>query len=121
VSRRLRGPAEQATQEDSGQTRPAGMDRGAQSSGAARALLRRVQRQSKRHQFAEAVRSAEQLLARADASRADRARGARLGAAAHEARGDRKAALEWYRKALALTDDARERRRTRAQIQRLSR
>ena len=116
----LRGPAEPATQEAPGQSRAVGMDRGAQSSGAARALLRRVQRQIKGHQFPQAVHSAEQLLARADASRADRAQGARLGAAAHEARGDRKAALEWYRKALALTDDARERRRTRTKIQRLS-
>jgi serine/threonine-protein kinase len=121
ASRRLRGPAEQATQDGPGQSSASGLDRAAQSSGAARALLRRLRRQLARRQFAGAVQSAEQLLARADASRADRARGARLGAAAHEARGDRTAALEWYRKALALTDDARERRRTRAQIQRLAR
>jgi len=86
----------------------------------ARAALRRAQLQVTAGDARGAERTLAPVLAQAGLPRRDLSHAMRLMGSAEARRGNRKTAVEWYRKSLHLTDDAAERERVVRIIQHLA-
>jgi len=86
----------------------------------ARAALRRAQLQVTAGDARGAVKTLAPVLAQAGLPRRDLSHAMRLMGSAEARRGNRKTAVEWYRKSLHLTDDAAERERVVRIIQHLA-
>ncbi|GAC1340840.1 MAG: serine/threonine protein kinase PkaE [Myxococcales bacterium] len=80
-----------------------------------------AQLQLDRERPAEAKRTLHAVLARSDLKDPERARASFLLAAAHEASGERQAALTWYRRCLRTSKDPQERARAAKRLHALAR
>lgn len=85
------------------------------------AALGRVQRDLDAGRAAPAAQTLTALLSRSDLNKSAQGRATRLMAEAEAKKGDKKAAVDWYRKYLRLAGDASERARVVKEIQALSR